>query len=95
MPYFVYLLSNARRTVLYTGVTRNLARRVEAHRSASVAGFTKRYNVTDLLYFETFDDIHSAIAREKQIKGGSRARKEALIHALNPMWRDLSSDLLP
>lgn len=95
MPYFVYILSNPRRTVLYTGVTRDLARRIEEHRSALVGGFTKRYHVTDLLYVETFDDVHRAIAREKQIKGGSRARKEALVDALNPSWHDLSSDLLP
>ena len=89
----VYILTNARHTVLYTGVTSDLVRRVEAHRSGAVAGFTRRYNVHKLVYVEVHADIVSAIAREKQIKAGSRAAKVALIDALNPHWRDLSGEL--
>ena len=92
MPYYVYLLANPRRTVLYTGVTRDLTRRIAEHRGKHVPGFTRRYNVTDLMYFEAHDEIHDALAREKQIKAGSRAAKEALVVAMNPTWRDLSSE---
>ena len=93
MPYFVYLLANPRRTVLYTGVTRDLARRIVEHREKRAGGFTARYNVTDLMYFETFDDVNLAIAREKQIKAGSRAAKNRLIDAANPDWHDLSREV--
>jgi putative endonuclease len=86
---YVYILSSKFR-VLYTGVTNNLERRVLEHKRKLVPGFTHRYNVDRLVYFETFDDIRSAIQREKQIKGWLRKRKIALIIANNPAWRDLS-----
>jgi putative endonuclease len=79
--------------VLYTGVTSDLPRRMGEHRSKVVDGFTKRYNVTKLVYYETFDDPISAITREKQIKGGSRQKKIALIEAFNPEWKDRYEDL--
>jgi len=93
MPYYVYLLANPRRTVLYTGVTRDLVRRIGEHRAKAVPGFTARYNVSDLLYFEEYSDVREALAREKQLKAASRARKEALIQSMNPTWRDLTGGL--
>ncbi len=74
---------------LYTGVTNNLKRRVYEHKQKSVPGFTSRYNVDKLGYYEEFDDITLAIEREKQIKGGSRKKKIALIESINPEWNDL------
>lgn len=88
--YHVYILTNKRRTVLYTGVTGDLAARIEAHRTKAVKGFTARYNVDVLVYAEAFDDVYLAITREKRIKGGSRKAKERLIASINPDWRDLS-----
>jgi putative endonuclease len=86
----VYLMTNERRTVLYAGVTADLVRRVSEHRSALDPGaFTSRYRVRRLVYFETFDDMETAIRREKQIKGWLRRRKVALIESRNPEWRDL------
>jgi putative endonuclease len=79
--------------VLCTGVTNDLGRRVYEHREKLVEGFTKRYNVWKLVYYEVTDDILSAIEREKQIKAGPRRRKVELIAAANPTWRDLYSDL--
>ena len=93
MPYYVYLLLDLRWTVLYTGVTRDLVRRMGGHRSKAVPGFTARYNVSDLLYFEEYSDVREALAREKQLKAASRARKEALIQSMNPTWRDLTGGL--
>ncbi len=87
--YFVYIMTNNSRT-LYTGVTNDLNRRVYEHRNKLVEGFTKRYNITHLVYFEATSDIRAAIAREKQIKGWLRSKKIALIESMNPEWRDLS-----
>ena len=88
--YFVYISTNKRHTVLYTGVTNNLERRVNEHRNKLIDGFTKRYNITKLLYFEETPDVKSAIEREKQIKGMNRKRKITLIKTLNPNFIDLS-----
>jgi putative endonuclease len=82
-------MTNRRDTVLYTGVTSDLKKRVWQHKDKLVEGFTKRYHVTKLVYYEVFDDILSAITREKQIKAGSRQKKIDLINATNPEWRDL------
>ena len=87
--YCVYILTNDRHTVLYTGVTSDLASRIFQHRSKRMPGFTKRYNVSKLVYFECGPDALGAIAREKQIKAGSRQKKIDLINAFNPGWRDL------
>ena len=87
--YFVYILASPSRT-LYTGVTNNLARRVYEHKHKLIPGFTSRYNVGLLVYFETFDTPQEAIAREKQIKGWVRRKKVALIEENNPSWEDLS-----
>lgn len=91
--YFIYILTNVTNRVLYTGVTNNLARRVYEHRQKSVKGFTAKYNVTKLVYFEIFADIHEAITREKQIKGWVRRKKVALVDAMNPIWADVSGNL--
>jgi len=90
--YYVYMLTNERNTVLYTGVSNDLERRLYEHRNATSEGFTTKYNVCKLVYFEESSDIKAAIAREKQIKGWSRKKKDALIDSVNPDWRDLSED---
>ncbi len=90
--YFVYIMTNKYNTVLYTGVTNNLQRRVWEHKTGRGSKFTSKYRITKLVYYEETDDIRAAIAREKQIKGGSRAKKMALIESLNPTWRDLAED---
>lgn len=87
--YYVYIMTNKSRT-LYTGVTSDLLRRVFEHRNKLVPGFTARYNITRLVYFETTEDATAAIAREKQIKGWLRTKKIALIESDNPKWEDLS-----
>ena len=88
--YYVYLLTNKHRTVLYAGVTNDLGRRIWEHKNRAVPGFTSRYNIDRLMYFEAFRDVTNAIAREKQIKGYGRAKKVALIEQENPGWHDLS-----
>ena len=87
--YYVYLLTNKNNTVLYTSVTNDLKRRVYEHKKKLIDGFTKKYNVNKLVYFEATNDIKSAIQREKQIKAGSRKKKVKLIDKLNPEWKDL------
>ncbi|HEY5902703.1 MAG TPA: GIY-YIG nuclease family protein [Anaerolineales bacterium] len=89
--YYVYIMTNRSRT-LYIGVTNNLERRVFEHKSKLVDGFMKRYNITQLAYFEETNDVQVALAREKQLKGWLRARKIALIESMNPEWSDLSLD---
>ncbi len=87
--YFVYILTNRSRT-LYTGVTNHLERRVWQHKQGAVPGFTSKYRIDRLVYFESFRDIRVAIRREKQIKGWRREKKIALITSKNPGWKDLS-----
>ena len=87
--YYVYIMANRSRT-LYTGVTNDLHRRVYEHKHRLVPGFTQRYNITQLVYYEETPDVKSATARERQIKGWLRSKKVALIEATNPQWRDLS-----
>ena len=91
--YCVYIMTNRHNTVLYTGVTNDLKKRAWQHREKLVEGFTKRYNVTKLVYYEVFDDVHAAIAREKQIKAGSRQKKIDLVNSMNREWRDLYDEL--
>ena len=91
--YCVYIVANERRTVLYTGVTGDLKKRIWEHKQKLAKGFTSRYNIDRLVYYETSGNPLSAIAREKQIKSGSRAKKIALIEAFNPEWRDLHDEL--
>jgi putative endonuclease len=92
--YYVYIMTNAHNTVLYTGVTNHLARRVYEHKNGLGSAFTKKYNVNKLVYYEIGNSIHSAIAREKQLKGGSRKKKVDLINSLNPEWKDLYGEIL-
>lgn len=92
--YYVYILTNKTHTALYTGVTDDLIKRVYDHKSNKGSKFTSRYNINILVYYEYTPDVLSAIAREKQIKGGSRKKKEELIKKLNPDWIDLYDSLL-
>ena len=89
---FVYILTNRHHTALYVGVTNDLVRRVHEHRTKIASGFTTRYNVDKLVYFEETSDVVGAIAREKQIKAWSRSKKVALIEGCNPTWRDLAAE---
>jgi putative endonuclease len=91
--YYVYIMTNPRRTVLYTGVTNDLVKRVWQHRNGQDVGFTGRYHGSKLVLYEVFKDSYNAIVREKQIKAGSRRRKVELIERTNPEWRDLSDGL--
>ncbi len=90
--YYVYILSNQTDRVLYIDVTGDLERRIYEHKSHLVDGFTRDYRVDKLVYFEETSDVYAAIAREKQLKGWRRDKKEALIRTLNPLWRDLTED---
>jgi predicted GIY-YIG superfamily endonuclease len=89
----VYLLANRRNGTLYVGVTSNLLQRIHQHREATIEGFASRYGCRRLVWYEIYDDMSEAIAREKQIKGGSRDRKVRLIEQGNPEWRDLWPDI--
>jgi putative endonuclease len=91
--FFVYIATNASRT-LYTGVTNDLRRRMFQHREGTVPGFTARYRIRRLVYFETTSDVRAAIAREKQIKGWLRKKKIALVESVNPGWDDLTKRVL-
>ena len=91
--YYIYVMTNKLNSVLYTGVTSDLEKRTYEHKLKLIEGFTKKYNVDKLVYYEVFDDINNAIAREKQIKAGSRQKKIDLIASINPCWKDLSIEL--
>lgn len=90
----VYILTNVNNTVLYTGVTSNLVKRVYEHKNKMVEGFTKKYNVHKLVYYEVFENIFDAIIREKQIKGWLRSKKNSLIEKFNPVWADLYESII-
>lgn len=92
--FAVYILTNRSHTVLYTGMTNNLIRRVFEHKQKSIPGFTQKYRVDKLVYFELCDDAMSAIKREKQIKNLVRRKKIAMITAFNPEWKDLYEDIV-
>ena len=87
--YYVYILTNKTNSVLYTGITNNLERRIYEHKNKLVEGFTKRYNVNKLIYFEETSDVKSAIEREKKIKNLVRRKKEELINSKNPKWEEI------
>ena len=91
--YYVYILTNKVNTVLYTGVTNDLRRRVYQHREKLFYGFTMKYSITKLVYYEIFQDPENAIMREKQIKAGSRQKKIDLINTMNTDWLDLYEQL--
>jgi putative endonuclease len=88
--YYVYIMTNPSRT-LYVGVTNDLERRVYQHKQKQIPGFTAKYNITQLVYYEETGDVLAAIAREKTIKGWLRAKKIALVESVNPQWQDLSA----
>ena len=92
--YCVYIITNNRNTVLYTGVTGNITTRIYFHKNKSVSSFSSKYNLEKLVYFEIFEDINQAIKREKQIKAGNRRKKIDLITKFNPGWKDLYSTIL-
>ncbi len=88
--YYVYILANQFNDVFYVGVTNNLERRITEHQSGLIEGFTKKYRVHKLVYFESCHDVKAAIAREKQLKNWNREKKRFLIERMNPEWKDLS-----
>ena len=92
MNYYVYILTNNSNKTLYVGVTNNLQKRLYEHKTEIVEGFTKRYHIHKLVYYEITKDITAAITREKQLKGWIRHKKICLIESVNPMWNDLSID---
>ena len=91
--YYVYLITNWNNKVIYTGVTNNLTRRVYEHKNKLTEGFTKKYNINKLVYFEQTNDVSAAIAREKEIKKWRREKKNNLVNSVNPEWKDLSKEL--
>jgi len=91
--YYVYIMTNRKNTVLYIGVTNGLKRRVYEHKEKMADGFTKKYNITKLVYYEVCQEVQSAISREKQLKAGSRQRKVELVNGMNREWRDLYDEL--
>jgi putative endonuclease len=91
--YYIYLLTNKHNNVIYTGVTNDLIRRIYEHKNKLQKGFTEKYNVDRLVYYEMYVDIADAIIREKQIKGWTRKKKNELIIQLNPEWKDLYEDI--
>ena len=94
MKYYIYIMTNRYKRVLYTGVTNNIIRRVYEHKHNVADGFTKRYNAHYLIYYEIFDNIEAAINREKQIKSWKRKRKITLIEGFNPQWHDLYEEII-
>jgi putative endonuclease len=91
--YYIYIMTNAKHTALYTGVTNDLKRRAWEHKEKLVEGFTKKYHVDMLIYYEVCEDIMSAISREKKIKAGSQQKKIELVNSMNSEWRDLYEEL--
>jgi len=91
--YYIYLLTDKSNKVIYTGVTNNIKRRILEHKRKLNKGFTSKYNCNKLVYYEEFQWINDAIAREKQIKAGSRQKKIDLINSVNPEWNDLIASL--
>ena len=91
--YYVYIMTNKNNRVLYTGITNDLKRRVYEHKEKLIDGFTKKYNVSKLVYYEIFEDPENAILREKKIKAGPRQKKIDLIHSMNKVWGDLYEEI--
>ena len=90
--YYVYITASRSR-VIYVGMTNDLRKRITQHQQKLVEGFTQKYNVTRLVYYEVTHDVHAALAREKELKGWRRSKKVALIESMNPTWKDLSTEL--
>ena len=94
MNYYVYIITNKHNTVLYIGVTNDLHRRLYEHKSEQLDGFTKKYHINKLVYYEEYSDVDYAIAREKQLKHWLRSKKDSLIETQNPNWDDLGEYLI-
>ncbi len=94
MEYYVYILASRNNSTIYIGVTNDLVRRIYEHKNNVVKGFTQKYNVHKLVYFEQTENIETAIIREKQLKNYSRVRKEELINSINPNWEDLYTSII-
>jgi putative endonuclease len=94
MSYYVYILTNATNSVLYTGITGSLEHRVAQHKAREVEGFTRRYHVDRLVYYEAYESAFEAISREKQLKAGPRRKKMQLVDKFNPHWRDLYHEIV-
>jgi putative endonuclease len=92
--YYIYILTNQYNTVFYVGVTNNLIRRVYEHKNKLVKGFTSKYNLNKLVYYEVFSDVRDAIYREKQIKSWNRKKKIEMIEKFNPEWKDLYEEII-
>ena len=95
MKYYVYILTNVTDKVMYVGVTNNLLRRLYEHKNELVDGFSKFYHTHKLVHYEEYNDVMTAIEREKQIKGWTRAKKNQLVLEFNPNWKDISEDIFP
>ena len=93
MKYYIYILSSSRNGTLYIGMTNNLRRRIDEHKQGLIPGFTQKYNIHSLVYFEEYHDPRDAIAREKQLKWWRRKWKLELIETINPTWKDLTYEL--
>jgi len=91
--YYIYILTNQRGNVIYIGLTEDLKKRIYFHKKRLIPGFTRKYNVCKLVYYEVHSSLEAAEKREKQLKGKSRAKKNALVESINPKWRDLSSEI--
>lgn len=89
--YYLYILATSKNAMLYIGVTNDMARRLSEHQSGETNGYTKKFHVHKLVYFESFEDVRNAIDREKQLKRWSRAKKNALVERMNPEWKDLGN----
>ena len=92
--YYVYILTNWNHKVMYIGITNNLYKRIYQHKNKLIDGFTKKYNVTKLVYYESTENVISAITREKQLKNWVRKKKNNLVITINPEWKDLGADLI-
>ena len=92
--YYVYIMTNKRNNVLYTGVTNDLVKRVYEHKKKFVDGFTKKYNIAKLVYYDATRDVEEAILREKKIKAGSRLKKIELVESMNKEWKDLYDEII-
>ena len=90
--YYTYIMTNSKNKVMYIGVTNNIQRRIYEHKNKTADGFTKKYNVNKLVFYETANDARIAIEREKELKGWKREKKNALVESMNPEWKDLSLD---
>jgi len=91
--YYIYLLTNWNNKVIYVGMTNNLIRRIYEHKNKLIDGFTKKYNINKLVYYEETSDVHIAIAREKEIKRWRREKKNKLVESINAEWKDLSNEI--